>query len=233
MTSSKTLLPLLASLLSLSAAACGGSTGAVDATENGTPAPSASSSHDDAGTATGNGNGGNASDAGASTSDAGTTTTNDAGSGPTFAANCNVPVSGPELCVEDVHGKPGDVIDLPIDFLGTSACTEALEASGHLVMASWFELTNPVQQVDCISRDLYAAPAPDTIEVMWDAFGGGAISACPNDVKTGRLDVVKIEILPGTPSGDYTVTWSNPGLASSVAACATFGTGIDGHIHVD
>ena len=233
MKNSKMILTVLASLLPLTTIACGGSTGEVDAV-TGQPAPSASSSsssQDDAGTgaSTNNNNGGSPVDGGAtSTSDGGSTTTT------TVSANCKVAVTSPDLCVDDVHGAAGSIIDLPIEFLGTAQCTDALEASGHLQMSQYFMLANPVQQIDCVTRDLYAAPPPDQIEVMWDAFGGGSIGACPNHIQAGRLDTVKIEIMPGTPSGDYDVTWVGGFIATGAATgCDMVNPAINGHIHVD
>ena len=133
-----------------------------------------------------------------------------------------------------MHGAAGTVIDLPIEFLGTAQCVDALEASGHLQMSQNFLLVNPVEQIDCMTRELYAAPPPDQIEVMWDAFGAGSIGACPNDIKKGRLDTVKIEIMPGTPSGDYDVTWVNGFIATGASAgCDMVNPAINGHIHVD
>jgi hypothetical protein len=232
MHSNKKLLGLVASILSLSAVACGGATGSVDPVDDNVTPPAASPSPD-AGAPSSNTNNtnNNAADGGTSTtsptSDAGTTTTT------TASANCNVTVNSPMLCVEDVHGKAGDVIDLPIDYLGTTTCTSAFEASGHLVMPDFFELTNPVQQVNCVSRDNYGAPAIGTTEIMWDHFGAGSISACPNELVPGRSDVVQIEILPGAPSGDYDVTWTNPSLPAAIPACVALNSGINGHIHVD
>jgi hypothetical protein len=232
MHSNKKILGLIASVLSLSAVACGGSTEGVDPVNDSVTPPA--TSHDDAGVPAANNNG-NAADGGTSTTttnDAGTSA-NDAGTTTTLSANCNVTVNSPMLCAEDVHGKAGDIIDLPIDYLGTTTCTSAFEASGHLVMPDFFQLTNPVQQVSCISRDNYGAPAIGTTEIMWDHFGAGSISACPNNLVPGRSDVVQIEILPGAPSGDYDVTWTNPSLPAAIPACVALNSGINGHIHVD
>ncbi|MGH7283757.1 MAG: hypothetical protein ACRELY_19710, partial [Polyangiaceae bacterium] len=104
MKNSKLILTGLASLLPLFSMACGGSTGAVDPV-TGEPAPSASSSQDDAG-APGTNNNNNNSNNGSSTPDGGTGTTNsDAGSSTTtpVSANCNVTLTSPDLCVDDVH----------------------------------------------------------------------------------------------------------------------------------
>ncbi|MGH7283683.1 MAG: hypothetical protein ACRELY_19325, partial [Polyangiaceae bacterium] len=64
-------------------------------------------------------------------------------------------------------------------------------------------------------------------------FGAGSIAACPNHVKAGRLDTLKVEILPGTPSGDYDVTWNGAGLANAAVGCDMVNPAINGHIHVD
>lgn len=236
-TSKQMILTVLASLLPLTTIACGGSSGEVDPV-TGQPAPSASSSsssQDDAGAPGTNNN--NSNNNGSSTSDAGTTANDGGGGGATtipVSPNCNVAVTSPDLCVDDVHGAAGSIIDLPIEFLSTAACPDALEASGHLQMSQYFMLANPEEQIDCMTRELYAAPPADEIEVMWDAFGANSIGACPNKIKSGHLDTVKIEILPGTPSGDYDVTWVNGFIATGAAVgCDMVNPAINGHIHVD
>ena len=147
--------------------------------------------------------------------------------------HCNAPMSSPDLCVENAQGHAGDVVSVDIYYVGTSSCSDAYEASGHLVAdGSDFQLANPVQQVNCVSRDYYAAPAPGTIEIIWNAFGGGSIGSCPNDLVPGKLDTVQIEILPGTPPGDYPITWNNASLPAPTQACSAFGNGVSGFIRV-
>jgi hypothetical protein len=235
MNSNKQLLVLFASLFSIpTVVACGGSTEGVDPVDNATPAPTASSSssssssQDDAGAPSSN-KGSPAVDGGTSvTADAGSTTT-------TLSSNCsNLNLSSPTLCAENVSGHAGDIVNVPIDLIETTGCTDALEADGHLVLdANYFEMTNPAQQIDCISRDFFATPAPGTIEVMWDAFGPGQVAGCTKDLFPGRLDMVQIEILPGTPPGDYAVTWTLSDLAANPATCGMNGAGVNGTIHVD
>ena len=156
--------------------------------------------------------------------------------GPALATHCDTATStSAALCVENAQGHAGDVVDVPIYFIGSTACTEAYEANGHLVAdANSFALANPAQQVSCISRDYYGAPAPGTIEISWNAFGGGSVGGCPNDIVPGKLDTVQIEILPGTPPGDYPITWNDPGVAGTTAQCGVFGpsAGIAGTIRV-
>jgi hypothetical protein len=232
MNSNKMLLTVIASLLPLASVACGGSTGTDEATVP-APAASASSSQNDAGAPSSNNTSTNPSGP-TTSSDAGSTAPADAGATTiTFSANCNVTPASPELCVEDVSGHAGDLIYLPIDMIGTATCTQAGQTSGHLVLPQYFELTNPVDDVDCVSRDTYATPVtPDTTEIMWDAFGGG-IAGCAAQIPAGRVDKVQVEILPGTPSGDYPVTWLEPAVASPVLGCGGIVTGIAGTIHVD
>jgi hypothetical protein len=240
MNSNKQLLVLLASLFSIpTVVGCGGATEGVDPENNVTPAPSASSSsssstsQDDAGAPSSN-KGTPAVDGGTSvTADAGATTTT------TPSANCSgITLNGPNLCIENVSGHAGSIVSIPIDLLETTGCGDADEADGHLVLDSnFFQLANPAQQINCISRDLYAAPAPGTVEIMWDAFGPGQVAGCTTDLQPGRLDMVQVEILPGTPAGDYDVTWSTSDIAaasvSAAAACFMSGTGTNGKIHVD
>lgn len=153
---------------------------------------------------------------------------------PALVKHCNVSSSSMELCIENAQGHAGEVVDVDVFLLGSSACTEAFEASGRFSAdASSFQLANPIQQVGCISRDFYGAPAPGTTEIMWNAFGGGAIQACPKNITPGKLDTVKIQILPGTAPGVYPITWTDSGVAAPATQCATFGTsGISGTIRV-
>ena len=155
---------------------------------------------------------------------------------PAIATQCDkVTTSTTVLCVENVSGHAGDVVDVPIYLIGSTACPDALEANGHFVAdANSFALANPVQQVNCISRDYYGAPAPGTIEITWNAFGASSITSCPNDVMPGKVDTVKIEILPGTQPGDYSLAWTNPGIVGATQQCGIFDSsaGISGTIRV-
>ena len=157
-------------------------------------------------------------------------------SGATIATHCDTATSASVgLCIENAEGHAGEVIDVPVYLLGSANCTDAMEASGHIVAdANSFALANPVQQVDCVSRDYYAAPAAGTIEIMWNAFGAGSIGACPNDIVPGKLDTVKIEILPGTPPGDYALSWSDTTVAGNTMQCSAFGAsgGLPGTLRV-
>lgn len=209
---------LFASLLPLALLACGG-------------APS-----------TNLGGGAPASDGGAPGSDGGAPASDgaapaaDAGSGSTIGTHCDTETTTTAaLCIENAEGHAGDIVDVPIYFLATAACSDAYEANGHLVAdANDFDLANPVQQVACVSRDYYAAPAPGTIEIIWNAFGGGSVGGCPNDIAPGKLDTVKLEILPGTPPGDYPITWNDASVAGKTAVCSFLGgsNGIAGTIRV-
>ena len=71
---------------------------------------------------------------------------------------------------------------------------------------------------------------------MWNAFGGGAIAACPNNVPVGKVDTIKLRVLPGTPPGDYTFGWDFPAVtaaANAPAICsATPTTGMSATIRV-
>jgi hypothetical protein len=147
---------------------------------------------------------------------------------PPIATHCtNASTSSTDLCIENAQGHAGDIVDVDVYFLGSTTCTDAYEANGHIVAdAASFQLANPVQQVACISRSYYGAPAPGTIEIMWNAFGGGAIQGCPNNIVPGKLDTVKIQILPGTPPGDYPITWTDGGIAGTTQQCAMFGAGV-------
>ncbi len=216
----KTTSLLLASLLpfTLATIACGGSS----PSDVQAPVPSSSSSADQ--------------DAGPAPT---TTATTDAGAPDANASplvkHCNGTVATADLCLENAQGRPGDVVDVEVYLVGSNQCTEAFEASGHIVGdASHFELANPASQVDCVTRDLFSAPAPGTTEIMWNAFGGGAIGSCPKNLTPGKVDTVKIKILPNTPPGVYPIRWSDAGIAAPLSQCAVFGStvGIGGSIRV-
>jgi hypothetical protein len=212
----KTIAPLLlASLLplSLTVVACSGADSTADLYGNPSPQPSASTT---------------------TQADAGPTP--DANAIPPLVKHCNGTVAAADLCLENAQGHAGELVDVDVFFLGNgTTCTEALEISGHIVAdASHFELANKVEQVDCITRDLSTAPAPGTTEIMWNHFGAGAISACPNKVPVGKTDTIKVKILPGTPPGIYPIKWTDAGIASPVSECAVFAptAGIGGSIRV-
>lgn len=165
----------------------------------------------------------------------------DANVTPPIAKHCNGTVGTADLCLENAQGHAGEVVDVDVYFLGSNTCTDALEVNGRIVAdGSHFALANPIQQVNCISRDFFGAPAPGTTEIMWNAFGGGAISACPNKLSPGKLDTVKIQILPGTPPGVYPITWNDAGIvapSSAPSSCSLFASngqtvGIGGQIRV-
>lgn len=244
MNSNKMILALVASLLPLATIACGGAPSSD--LEGAAPAASASASQNDGGAPNANSgsNNSNSNSTSNTTADAGSTSTSNGGGNTsasdagttattvTFSANCNTAVSAPELCAEDVTGTAGEIITVPVDLLGTIACPTVQEAWGHLVFSNNFLLANPVEQLDCITRDFDTVPVtPDTTEVIWDHLGGN--SSCPNQIVSGRVDMVQVEILPGTPAGDYPITWNNEGVASPITGCAGPANGIAGTIHVN
>lgn len=216
----KTTTLLFASILpfTLAAIACGGST---PTDLQGSLPASSSSAANDAGPAPSS----------STTADAGA----DANVAPPLAKHCNGTVATADLCLENAQGRAGDIVDVEVYLVGSNTCTEAFEASGHVVAdASHFELANPASQVDCITRDLFGAPAPGTTEIMWNAFGGGSITSCPKNLTPGKVDVIKIKILPGTPPGVYPIRWNDAGIAAPASQCAVFGSsvGIGGSIRV-
>jgi hypothetical protein len=214
---------LAASLLpfALAAIACGGS--APTDLQSTPPSPSGSAANDagPAPTTTTT----PATDAGAP----------DANVAPPLAKHCGGTVATANLCLENAQGRAGDVVDVEVHLVGSTTCTEAFEANGHVVVdAAHFQLANPADQVDCITRELFSAPAPGTTEIMWSAFGGGSITSCPKNLTPGKVDVIKVKILPGTPPGVYPIRWSDAGIAAPASACAGFGSGvgIDGTVRV-
>ncbi len=215
---------LAASLLTLSlaTAACSGSSSTADL--YGTPpAPTTSGSAA-------------ANDAGPQGD--GAIATVDVNAAPPLVKHCSGTVGTADVCLENAQGHAGEVVDIDVYFVGSNTCTDALEVNGRFVAdGSHFALANPIQQVNCVSRDLFGAPAPGTTEIMWNAFGAGAITACPNKLTPGKLDTVKVQILPGTPPGVYPIRWSDVGIAGSTSQCSLFtqsgqSVGIGGQIRV-
>jgi len=152
-----------------------------------------------------------------------------------IAKHCSAPTGRTmDLCIENVEGRVGDVVDLEIHLLGTSTCFEAQEMFGRIdAKKTQFEIQNVADVDNCRTRRYDTALAdPTTEEIVFAAFGANTSVGCTAHLPKGMKDAIKIKILPGTPPGDYTLSFTSAGVATDDAACAMQSTGISGVIRV-
>jgi len=151
-----------------------------------------------------------------------------------LAKHCTGTLPAPDVCVETAEGRVGDVVAVDIVLLGSTMCTEAGESSGRLALdLSRFELTNEVEMVACRTRRVSPSITPgQPPEILWNAFGGGSLGGCPNNLSLGKVDTLKLRVLPGTPPGDYAIGWRDAGFIGSDAACQQIGGGVAGVVRV-
>ena len=63
----------------------------------------------------------------------------------------------------------------------------------------------------------------------------GSLAGCAANVPLGKVDTVKVKIAPGTPPGEYDLTWNDAGFIGNASAppqCTTIGHGIGGKLRV-
>jgi hypothetical protein len=136
------------------------------------------------------------------------------------------------MCLENVEGKPGDIIDLDVYLLGNATCKEAQEMGGRLTAKpGYLEIQNTADVQNCRTRR-YDTNVSGGDELLFSAFGANVVGGCTAYLPAGMKDTIKIKILPNTPPGDYVFAWVDSGLATDDSACAMTGAGIGGTIRV-
>jgi hypothetical protein len=141
---------------------------------------------------------------------------------------------GPLVALETAEGKAGDVVDLEVYLVGNDTCTNGNEGYGLIRFdRTYFELVNPVSQVDCTTRSqIPDSNNPGKDLITWQKFGNGSIAACPNPVGLGKVDVIKVRIKPGTPPGDYSFGWETSEFWGGTPACDVMGSHVGSEIRV-
>jgi hypothetical protein len=139
-----------------------------------------------------------------------------------------------QMCLENVEGKVGDVVDLDVYLLGTSACTQAQEMGGRMTAKpANFEIQNIADVQNCRTRryDVNLGGGGGD-ELVFGAFGANTVGGCTAHLPAGLKDTIKIKILPNTPPGDYVFAWVDSGIATDDSACSMQGAAIGGTIRV-
>lgn len=68
--------------------------------------------------------------------------------------------------------------------------------------------------------------------IQWDAFGPGTLGGCTKDLPLGKVDIVKMRILPTTKPGDYKLDFENAAFIGYTAQCANTTGGLSGTLRV-
>ncbi|MBX3187831.1 MAG: hypothetical protein KF819_12480 [Labilithrix sp.] len=151
-----------------------------------------------------------------------------------IAKHCTGTFPEPKACIERVEGRAGDVVQVDLVLLGSSGCTAAGEVGGRIDLdLGRFELTNEGEHVACRTRMVATNVTPGSPDqIVWNAFGEGALGGCPDAIPAGKADTLAIRIKPGTPPGDYALTWGESTVASFNPACQSTSPGANGVIRV-
>jgi len=149
--------------------------------------------------------------------------------GPT--RNCAANGSAePTICLENVTGRAGDVVDVEVHLLGTASCVELGQSHVDVLYdPTRFTLANPAGGItNCRLRD--PRNTPDA-HVYWHAFTKAAVgSSCPVSLPPGLTDVLKFQIAANVPPGDYKLATRGPHV-SPPGPCQGM-RGIDGTVRV-
>lgn len=154
---------------------------------------------------------------------------------PPFAKHCSISSQTGDVCFENAQGHPGDVIDIEVVLIGDATCNVANEAYSQLSFElSKFVLQNVADVQDCRTRRI--GPNINNEDVLyWNAFGEHVVSGCSN-LPIGKVDTIKLKIMPGTPPGDYDLSLgSNTDFVpppGSNSICGWHGGGVAAKIRV-
>lgn len=140
------------------------------------------------------------------------------------------------VCLETAEGRAGDVLDLEVHLLRASGCGLAEYAAGSILIdPTKFELVNPDSQPDCLHREQSVSSGdPDLDSIFWQAFDHTtAPPSCTASAGTGKVDVIKVRIKPGTPAGDYDLPFeSSEIIGGAGAGCSGVFLDVAGKIRV-
>lgn len=137
-----------------------------------------------------------------------------------------------QMCLENVEGKPGEVVDFDVHLLGNATCKEAQEMYGKLTAKpTYFEIQNVADVQSCRTRR-YDVNQSGGDELVWSAFGANTVGGCSDYLQAGMKDTIKIKIQPNTPPGDYVFSWVFSGIATDDNDCNMQDAAVGGTIRV-
>jgi hypothetical protein len=148
-----------------------------------------------------------------------------------IAHHCPATLTKPGTCLETAQGRAGDVVEVEVYFVPTASCLNATETYGRFTVdAKRFALENAVSHIDCRTRR--AVEAKDGKREISYQRQGKMNALCADPIGFGKIDVLAVRILPGTPPGDYPLTLDAAHVVGTAPGCDSHDVAVAGVIRV-